>query len=360
MPRIVIDISAHGFGHLAQSAAVLAELERQAPALEIVARCGHPPEALAGFIPFPVVTAPPPPDVGMVMSGPSRVDIDGTRAAYRRLHERLPTVVEREAGVLTELAPDLVISNIPYTTLLAAAAAGLPSLAFCSLNWRDTLGGYLGDDPDDARLLREIEEGYLHANAFLRPEPSLPMGWLPNAEAVGPVARRLPPFERPGSFPRGAKNGGPALALVSLGGIASDFDPARLPRMDGVVWLTTSPPPPGRARDILQISEYGLSFLEALSLADVVVTKSGYGAFVEAASLGVRVLFAMRPDWPEAEVLEDWIRRSATAAGIPQVALYEGRFEEELRDLLARPASRCKAATGAEEIARFILKRLER
>ncbi len=50
-----------------------------------------------------------------------------------------------------------------------------------------------------------------------------------------------------------------------------------------------------------------MSVPELLASADLVITKPGYGTFVEAACHGVPVLYLERPDWPEAPALCDWL-----------------------------------------------------
>ena len=51
MKHLFVDISSHGFGHLAQVAPILTALRAQLPALQLTIRCGLP-EAKARFSPM--------------------------------------------------------------------------------------------------------------------------------------------------------------------------------------------------------------------------------------------------------------------------------------------------------------------
>lgn len=352
---LVADVTAHGFGHLAQVAAVLNDLGQRRPGLDFIIRTGHTAEVVANFIRHPHRLAPPPPDIGMLMTGPSRVDAARTYEAYSELHERLDEVVETEARQLAALSPDLVFSNIPYTTLLAAKAVGVPAVALCSLNWADIFEGYCAGEPGAGRYIEEMREGYQAADAFFRPAPAMPMAWHHNPVSIGPIARRAKVILRPKSLPPAEEDGGPALILVGLGGIKSDFDPNVLPVQDGFHWIIPSGKSVPDRSDCSGLDELGTSFLDLFPFCAAVLTKSGYGTFAEAAAHGTRVLFAARPDWPEAASLEPWLLAHATATAITQADLYEGSFAEPLKALLARPASPQVEPTGARDTARHLL-----
>lgn len=357
MAHLVVDISAHGFGHLAQVAAVMGALRPLAPDLELTVRSAHQPEVLSRFLPSLTRHLPPPPDPVMAMTGPSSVDLEATLATYKELHRDFAGAVERERTILRDLAPDLLLSNIPYTSLHAAKEEGLPAIALCSLNWHDILEGYAHDE-DAAAILSEMKTAYLGAELFLQPTPSMPMAWHPGRRPIGPIARKAPALIRPRNLPKPRDQGGPSLVLLGLGGIKSDFDPGVLPAVPDILWVAPSVPAGLKRSDLMSVDETGTDFLGVLSLADTVVTKSGYGTFAEAACHGTRVLFAERPDWPEAPHIESWLLDHGTAAAITQEALYQGAFLDDLRALLNRPASAPVAPTGAGDAAAILMAHL--
>ena len=51
MPRLLVDISSHGFGHLAQAAPILCELLRKRPEIHLTVRSGLPEAVLRARLP---------------------------------------------------------------------------------------------------------------------------------------------------------------------------------------------------------------------------------------------------------------------------------------------------------------------
>ena len=74
MPHLVVDITGHGFGHAGQTAPVVEELRRRRPALRLTIRTAVPPAQLTQLFAPGFATAPPPPDIGLAMHSPIRVD----------------------------------------------------------------------------------------------------------------------------------------------------------------------------------------------------------------------------------------------------------------------------------------------
>ncbi len=299
---IVFDVSGHGFGHLAQVAAVIRALAQDA-APRIVVRSALPGDVIRGFVGAIVETAAAPPDVTMVMHGPSTVDAAATAARYRELHAGWDGHVAREAARLAALKPALLVANIPYLSLAAAQCAGVPAIALCSINWFDMYGAYCGGEPEAPAILSTMEDAYRRAGVFLQPAPHMPMANLPNRRAIGPIGRigrnrREEICRTLGVAPD------MRLVLATLGGIAVD-KPLALPTMDGVHWLASKSTAAGRT-DVSDSSRLGMRFVDILASADAVLSKAGYSTFVEAACSGVGLVSAPREDWPEAAMLLQW------------------------------------------------------
>jgi len=80
----------------------------------------------------------------------------------------------------------------------------------------------------------------------------------------------------------------------------------------------------------------GLSYSDLVASVDLIITKPGYGMFVEAAAAGVPVLYVERPGWPEAEALTSWLQSVAHCAEIDTETLQQGLFAEPLSALLKK------------------------
>jgi hypothetical protein len=350
--RLLVSISAHGFGHAAQTAVVVNALWERRPDLQVTLRTALPRAVLEGFFSRGFELIERADDVGMVMASPLTVLAEETAAAYQDLHRGWQERVEAEAAALTRLAPDLVLANVPYLTVAATARAGIPAVAMSSLNWAELYWDFFADRPEAARIRDEMITAYRRAEVFLLPEPSMPMTWLPNRRRIGTLARIGTPRRRELATILSATDE-QRLVLVAFGGIAGTRVPAALPRAPNVIWLTDGGPQDGRP-DVASFTALAWPFPDLLRSVDAVVTKPGYGTLAEAACNGTRVLYLCRGDWAEERYLVDWLERHAVCREIEPGELAGDRLLPVLRDLLARPAKSGPAATGGADAAEIL------
>eukprot|EP00825_Cyclidium_porcatum_P020998 TRINITY_DN23560_c0_g1_i2.p2 TRINITY_DN23560_c0_g1~~TRINITY_DN23560_c0_g1_i2.p2 ORF type:complete len:190 (+),score=51.21 TRINITY_DN23560_c0_g1_i2:112-681(+) len=158
------------------------------------------------------------------------VDLEASAVAYRQAHADWASRVADEARFLAGLKPDLVLTNVSYLPLAGAAAAGIPALSLCSLNWADLFAHFFGKESWAKPIHTEMLAAYRSALAFLRVTPGMAMGTLGNIRPVGPIAAL-------GTRHDLGLNGDKAI-LIAMGGIAH-----RLP----FCLLYTSPSPRDQA-----------------------------------------------------------------------------------------------------------------
>ena len=127
IPHLVVSISGHGFGHLAQTAPILNRLQQLLPPLRITLRSALPPLLLRSRIHAPFELLPSKGDLGMAMSSAIDVLAAESRAAYRRFHADWDARVADEARLLRELETDLVFSNVGYLPLAGAQRGESPT-----------------------------------------------------------------------------------------------------------------------------------------------------------------------------------------------------------------------------------------
>jgi hypothetical protein len=307
---VVFDVSSHGLGHLGQIAPVIQKLRALFPAVRLVVRTAHPSHLVHDFIGPSIELDAPAPEAMPVSPDPSTIDTNASAAAYRELHGRWDEHLDRETTRLAAVSPTALVADVPYLSLAAAERLGIPSLAFCSLNWLDLYRAYCGPTRDDL-IIRTIENAYHSARLFLQPLPHMPMHGLHNRRPIGPVARigrrRNEELRSRLGITRNER-----VVLFTLGGIHSKRR-ARLPSIAGVHWLLGSNQP-GQADHATDANQIDMSFIDLLASCDAVVTKVGYSTFVEAACNGVGLVSANRPDWPESTVLIDWAAQNASFA----------------------------------------------
>lgn len=356
MPTVVFSISAHGLGHLSQVAPVIRCLNRLRPDIDIAIRSGLARDRLEARIPEPFTHQQADSDFGYVMHNAIDIDLDATLGRYHAVHADWSRSVAAEAEALSSARADLVVSNVAYLPLAAAHAAGIPSLAFCSLNWAELFDHYFGRHPRAVPVLQQMLAAYRQAGEFLRVSPSMPMADLPRAREIAPIAiagqRDRDRLIRLLDIDRNSR-----MVLVALGGIDFPLQAARWPRTKGLTWLVPKGGEKGRD-DIRGIDGVELMFPDLLASVDAVITKPGYGTFVEAAAAGVPLLYVPRGHWPEEPYLTGWLKRHARCATISRESLQEGSFIAELEQLWRMPAPHRPALGGESAVVERLLRLL--
>lgn len=348
--HFVIDISGHGWGHAGQVAPLVDGLRQRFSGCALTLRSQLDRDILEKLIGPPFACAPPPPDPCLIMSGPLDVDSAKSFAAHAALHADRDRVIADEARALAGLGANLLISDVGYVGLAAAAVAGLPAVAVSSLNWADMFRAYCAPHPRSEEIHARIVAAYRSARLFLQAAPHMPMDDLPNRRAIGVLARQG--RNRAGELrERIGVAEGTRLVLVTLGGIPGGRSGTELISAPGVQWIVGENeglPDTGRG-DVTRLEALEVDFLDALASCDAVLTKTGYGTLTQAAAAGTRVLYVARPDWPESPYLESWIRASGTAQPVDREALAGGGLREPLLGLLARPAEPPIEPLGARQ-----------
>jgi len=373
LPHLVVSISGHGFGHVAQTAPVLNALHRLLPEVKITVRSAVAVEHLRSRIHAPFTHLMSEGDIGMIMSSALDVCIEESRAAYYQFHSNWDNRVEQEAQILRDLDTAFVLSNVGYLPLAGAQLAGIPNAAMCSLNWADIYRHYCVNPPtnatqtDDQIIATQIHASYASADAFLRATPGMEMNNLPNLIPVAPIAAvglnrreelnqqlKLSPAEK--------------LVLISMGGIASRFPVESWPRIEGVRWLVQESwqvnHPDAIVLESCQTKNFcpgtRMSFSDLLASSDALICKPGYGSFVEATCSGVPVLYVNRPDWPESPALVEWLHHNNRCVEVSRPAMELGIINDQLTHIWHASHPVQVMPTGAMQVANWLVSKLKR
>ena len=343
-PHLMVAVSGHGYGHLAQCAPVINALRAQIPGLRLTLMSELPCTLLEQRLADEFTCLQYETDPVLRMHSAWEVDIPASRQVYDRFHRDWETALGNDVKRLQEIRPDLVLANIPYRLLSAAGQAGIPAVALCSLNWAAIYANYCGTEGRHSDILEQIWSGYHSAEIFLAPAPALPMPELDNVRAIGPIARKgvrgkealLAQLSRPGTE---------RIVLVALGGIDSELPLENWPRIDGLVWLFPVEVHLQRD-DLIEMRNLSLPFIDVLASADAVLTKPGYGTYAEAVCNGVPILTLARPDWPETPFLNGWAQEHGCLRVITKEAFQSGAFADTLESLWCQPLPEPPVAEG--------------
>ncbi len=333
--KLLVAISAHGFGHLSQISPVLNRLRYERPGISLTVQTTLSQERVAQRIEGAFELLPYAADRGVLMAGPTVIRWQDTITAHQVFHAHWQHHLASQIALFERARPDLVLVDIPYLSIAAANALDIPVVAFCSLNWADILSVNTRARHELADPIAKMREQYAAAEVFIQPEPSMPMAWLPNRSPVGAVFKRAP-NRRGELLMRLDCDATQRLVLVGLGGIPMEARIAALPEIPGVHWLVSDEVDAVRP-DIHDWTILGWNFLALLASVDVLVTKPGYGSYTEAAGLGMPVLSIRREDWGESPVLDDWLARHVPFRSIDLDKFLAGDYRAELLVLLEQP-----------------------
>lgn len=356
MTHLFVDISSHGFGHLAQTAPVLNALSASRP-LQLTIRSGLSKAQLARRIHQPFTHLHEASDFGFVMHDALRVDLASSAQRYQEAYANWPERVEQEAALLTSLQPRLVLSNISPLPIAGAAKAGIACMAMCSLNWADLFAHYFAAEPWAAPIHAAMQHAYASAQQFLRFTPGMPMPALNNLAIIGPVSTA-------GSMTREAIAQQLDLPLnkrwllLAMGGIAHRLPVEDWPHIEGVQFLIPADWGVSRS-DCSVYDDSRLPFSNLFPRVDAVLTKPGYGTFAEAACCGLPVLYLRRPDWPEEPYLIEWLHANTRASELTAEQAATGELGLLLHSLWRQPAPIPPKPTGIAEALRHINQALD-
>jgi hypothetical protein len=352
MPHLFVSLTAHGYGHLAQVAPVVAELAARLPGLRLTLQGDLAPGFVRSRLPAGLRHLREAADLGLIMDGPLVTRWEESLTAYERFVADQERHLARQREILAADPPDLVLGNVPWVPLAAARSLGIPAVSLSSLNWYDVLV----ESPVGHRLLPTVgdalREAYSATDLFIRPAPAMPMTWLPRACDVGPISG-LYPRDKAALRRRIGVAAGRPLVLVQFGGFPG-LDPLEDWPLSGTVhWLVPELPGGGRA-DATSLAAHDLRVPDVLGACDAMIAKPGYGTFAEAACHGIPVLYVSRSDWPEEPHLTRWLADRVPLREIGLADLMAGRVAGPLGELLAAPHPVPTEPTGVAEAADLI------
>jgi len=352
--HLLVDISAHGLGHLSQTAPVIEGIQLRVAKLRMTIRSALPRFRLDRAIATTFEHVPEARDFGFVMRNAVDIDLTASANAYREFHRNWQERIAVEADWLRRNGIDAVLTNVAYLPLAAAAKAGIPSASLCSINWADLFIHYFAGEPWAQKIYEEILSAYMDACCFLRVSPGLPMTNLVRRRDIGAIAR-VGRRDRPSLSRRLNISEENRWILLAMGGMEFRLPVESWPRVPGFSWLVPDAWQVTR-EDMRAFDNAGIDFSDVLASVDAVITKPGYGTFVEAACSGVPVLYLQRDDWPETPYLSAWLATNARSRVLTRSGLVKGEFISELSQVWNDVAPATPSATGADEAIELLEK----
>jgi L-arabinokinase len=356
MPHIAFYITGHGFGHATRTVAVALAAAERLPGVRLSLLTTVPEWLFRLSLPVPWTLRPVALDVGVVQQDAIRLDGRATLAAYAALLARLPALVDAEAAQLRRERVDLIVADIPPAAFAVARRLGVPAVGISNFTWDWIYQDYLADAPGHHDVLAAIRNDYAGADLCLRLPFHGPCDAFPVVRDIPMVARRSRRARQDIRRQLGL-NGGRPVVLISFGGFeVQGIDFQRVERLAEFQFLTTQAPPrPVRNVRVLPLGS--VPYEDLVALADVVITKPGYGIVSECLANRTRVCYTPRGQFAEYPCLQEGLQRYGVAEALPTADFLAGDWGRSLHAVLARPAAWTELpADGAAVAAEALLK----
>ncbi|MFH1981023.1 MAG: hypothetical protein ABIL58_04205 [Pseudomonadota bacterium] len=355
--HIAFFITAHGFGHAARAAAVMAAVRRIYPAALIHAYTTVPVWFFDHVDTGPVTIRHLETDVGMVQKNPLEEDPAET---LRRLNAFFPVADSYARGLAEELTREgvsLVVADIAPVGIVAAALAGIPSVLIENFTWDWIYAPYIRRWPGFERHIAYLARVFDRADVRIQAAPVCRP--VPCQLTVSPVSReaRTPPTE---IRARLGIDDEERMVLLALGGtpVTGDMLSAiRVPKGFRLV----APGGPENLAQLLRVvrlpANSGYYHPDLIRAADAVIGKAGYSTMAEIYRYGVPFGFVSRPHFREAPIMEAFITAELGGRLISEEMFQGGNWRRLMADLVEMPPRTAAAENGADTIARFLVSR---
>ncbi|TMU23205.1 hypothetical protein E0L35_14030 [Halomonas sp. ATBC28] len=360
--HLLVTISGHGLGHLSQASAVINSLSSRYPRIKLSIRSSLATTVLQEWISPAFTHYCVEDDIGMRMTSALDVDLNASEAAYTALHDQWDLKVEALATWLRQQHVTHVLTDVAYLPLAAAQYAAIPSAVICSLNWAEVIERYFSSE--QAKYWKDqARQAYQQAKVFIQPAPSMPMLWLDNRLPVAPIGR-VGRCQREALIARLALPANCYIVLVGMGGMALSLSARHwaneLHGRPVHYLLPDSQLSAIKGEEVLAsyfhaVSHTDLMYQDLMASVDLMITKPGYGTFVEAAATGLPLLFVARDDWPDSDSLVQWIEKVGLSAQISRDALADGKFSCEMEHLLNQERYPAISPSGADQAADYLV-----
>ncbi|MDZ4182594.1 MAG: hypothetical protein U1B83_06945, partial [Candidatus Cloacimonadaceae bacterium] len=303
MLRFAIYISNHGYGHASRMAALAEELVKFGIFVHV--RSARPDFLFKGLDPMYFEKSDAITDVGARHTSGLLVDLKATKSALLKLLERRLDIIDAEVEFLRSQRIDLVIADIPFLVIEAAAYAGIPVFAVSNFDWSYVYRELFADDTMMRPLINTVFGLYQRVDrAFRLPFSSKDsMAAFRRVEPVGLLARKKDSYS---DVKQEHGIDGNMLMLMFGGEEGMDVDiDAVCKAYPGHVVSTHAH---CKAKNHVFITQ-DADFMDYIHAADIILTKPGYSSFAEAVQYNKYIIYYPRKDYPEERVLIDGLKR---------------------------------------------------
>lgn len=356
--NIAFFISPHGFGHAARAAAIMVAVQKMSSCkfhlFTLVPEIFFTSSGVEVASYHSAMT-----DVGFVQPSPLKEDLPGT---IERLQSFIPfkeSTVQLLTEKVNELGCTLICCDIAPLGLAVAKHAGIRSVLIENFLWDWIYEEYLESEPRFKFYIDYFKKVFDDADFRIQLKP---VGIAsPHASLSVDLIARLPKSSR--SDTRKLLNVAPdqKLVLITMGGIyGHDFDLSDLSRKQDINFIITGSPEEYRKENVYYLKNDSKIYNpDLIGACDLLIGKLGYSTVAEVYQAGTRFMYMHRPLYRESEVMKKFVQENLTSAEISSEMFSNGEWVKAVDDLLAQPGTEPRRSSGADDVARFILRQFD-
>ena len=297
-------------------------------------------------------------DVGLKQTSPFEHDVAATRGAVEAYIAWAPGEAEALGGQLGELGCSAVVCDISPLGLMAATAAGLPSVLVENFTWDWLYEPMVEQDAAFRPLADWMKARYAEAGQRIQARP----GCDPAAAidlVVDPISRR--PRRSRGEVRAEFEVGDDdPLVLITTGGITQPLPFLdKLPRRPDVTFVVTGSERTTHEANVWRFHNADRVFLPDLfQAADLVIAKLGYSTLAEVWAAGCPLGYVGRSGFRETAPMQEFAESEMPCAEIAEADFESGAWMERLDELLGLQRGPTKLTNGGEAAARLVMRTL--
>lgn len=360
MSRIAFYLSGHGLGHAMRMKELLFRIRDRTPSVSL---------CVMGLVPRWVFEEPPAVemrlrplrcDIGAIQRDSLHLDVGRTVEENEAFYRGAGDLARRESEFLRAEGIDLVVGDIPPLAFLAAAGAGVRSVAIGNFSWDWIYEEYAAERPSFRPVVELVRAAYRRADLLLRLPLHGEMGAFRRVRDIPLIARKASTSRREVRRRLGiADDEKRKVVFISMGG-HSEVEILEGGRTDFGPHLYLSYFRPAARMDnlILIADRAGIAHPDIVAASDCVISKPGYCTVAECIANGTPLIYTSRDHFREYAVMAAGAERYCRARLLPRDDFHAGAWAGHLDAFFAtggptRPQS--LPTDGAEVAAGIIL-----
>jgi len=347
--NIIFYISGHGWGHAVRSLEVIKALVKEYPSLKIFIRTSAPEwlfnSSLNKEYSYELINL----DVGAVQQTSFWIDKDETLHQWIKIEEKWEEIFSKEINFIKKEKVDLIFGDIPPLAFRIAQRAALPSIGMGNFGWDWIYESWVSEKPEFREVAKTISDDYSKASLLLRLPMHEPMKAFQNVEDIPLVARKAKE-DRIEVRKKIGVNSEDKVVLLALPQWDRELIPwSSLREMDNIFFL--SPFPESRHERVFTFPREGITFPDLVAGSDLVLSKPGYGIVAECYANHTPLLYVLRNDFPECDILVQWMKDNMAFKLLPMEDFLSGNWEPHIEQFFSENHKWRYLPTNGGEIA---------